>query len=32
VDFIETQLGLIDRIGEPNWGQLNAEPTSEVES
>jgi bacterioferritin len=30
VDFLEVQLGLMDRIGEQNWGQLNAEPTSEV--
>jgi bacterioferritin len=30
VDFIETQLDLIARIGEQNWGQLNAEPTNEV--
>ena len=30
VDFLEVQLGLMDRIGEANWGQLNAEPTNEV--
>ncbi len=31
VDFLETQLDLMDRIGEQNWSQLNAEPTNEVE-
>ena len=29
-DFLETQLDLLDRIGEQNWGQLNALPTDEV--
>ncbi len=31
VDFLETQLGLMERIGQPNWDQLNAEPANEVE-
>jgi bacterioferritin len=31
VDFLEVQLGLMDRIGEENWNQLNAKPTDEVE-
>jgi len=31
VDFLETQLGLMDRIGQQNWDQLNAEATNEVE-
>jgi len=31
VDFLETQLDLMDRIGQPNWDQLNAEATNEVE-
>lgn len=31
VDFLEVQLGLMDRIGEPNWNQLNALPTNEAE-
>ena len=31
VDFLEVQLGLMDRIGEPNWDQLNAEPTNKAE-
>ena len=30
VDFLETQLGLLERIGSQNWDQLNAEATSEV--
>jgi bacterioferritin len=30
VDFLETQLDLYARIGEGNWGALNAEPTNEV--
>jgi len=29
-DFLETQLGLLDRIGEANWAQLNALPTDEA--
>jgi bacterioferritin len=31
VDFLEVQLGLMGRIGEENWNQLNAQPTDEVE-
>lgn len=31
VDFLETQLGLIERIGQPNWDQLNAEPAPDAE-
>jgi len=30
IDFLEVQLGLMDRIGEANWGQLNAEPSDEA--
>lgn len=30
VDFLEVQLGLLERIGSQNWDQLNAEATSEV--
>ena len=31
VDFLETQLDLMNRIGQQNWDQLNAEPTNEAE-
>jgi len=31
IDYLETQLELISRIGEQNWGQLNALPTNEAE-
>lgn len=31
VDFLEVQLGLMDRIGQENWNQLNAESTDEAE-
>jgi bacterioferritin (cytochrome b1) len=31
VDFLEVQLGLMDRIGEENWNQLNAKPSDDVE-
>ena len=31
IDFLETQLDLVDRIGEANWNQLNAKPTDEVD-
>ena len=30
-DFLETQLDLMNRIGEQNWSQLNAKPTDNVE-
>lgn len=30
IDFLETQLDLLGRIGEQNWGQLNAKPTDEA--
>ena len=30
-DYLETQLDLIERIGEQNWGQLNALPTDKIE-
>ena len=31
IDYLETQIDLVDRIGEQNWNQLNAKPTDEVE-
>lgn len=31
IDYLETQLDLVRRIGEANWGQLNALPTDEAE-
>jgi bacterioferritin len=31
VDFLETQLDLLARIGEGNWGQLNALPTDKAD-
>ena len=31
IDFIETQLELLDKIGEKNYGQLQADPTNELE-
>lgn len=31
IDFLETQLDLVDRIGEQNWNQLNAKSTDDVE-
>jgi len=32
VDFLETQLGLFDRIGGQNYEQLNAEPANEADA
>lgn len=31
IDFLETQLGLHDRLGEVAYGQLNARPANEAE-
>ncbi len=31
IDFLETQLDLMGRIGEQNYGQLQADPANEVE-
>ncbi|MBB5221084.1 bacterioferritin [Amaricoccus macauensis] len=31
IDFLETQIDLVDRIGEQNWNQLNSKSTDEVE-
>ena len=31
IDFIETQLDLISKIGIENYGMLQAEPANEVE-
>ena len=31
MDFLKVQLGLMDRIGEENWNQLNALPADKVE-
>ena len=31
INFIETQLRLVDSIGEPNFGQLNADSADAVE-
>ncbi|MEM9331568.1 MAG: bacterioferritin [Pseudomonadota bacterium] len=30
IDFLETQLELLEKIGEENYGQLNAEPANEA--
>ena len=31
IDFLETQIALLDKIGEEKYGQLNAEPANDVE-
>lgn len=31
IDFLETQLHLLEQIGEQNYGQLNASPANEAE-
>jgi bacterioferritin len=31
IDFLETQLDLVDRIGEQNWNLLNAKSTDDIE-
>jgi bacterioferritin len=31
IDFLETQLDLVDRIGEQNWNLLNAKSTEDIE-
>jgi bacterioferritin len=31
IDFLETQLDLLDKIGVQNYGQLQSDPTDEVE-
>ena len=31
IDFLETQLDLLDKIGVQNYGQLQADPANEVE-
>ncbi len=30
-DYLETQIDLVGRIGEENWGQLNAKPADEID-
>jgi bacterioferritin len=30
-DYLETQIDLVGRIGEDNWGQLNAKPADEID-
>ncbi|MEK1867309.1 MAG: bacterioferritin, partial [Ensifer adhaerens] len=32
IDFLETQLELLDKIGEEKYGQLNAAPANEAEA
>ena len=31
IDFLETQLGLYDRLGEEKYGMLNAKPADQAE-
>lgn len=31
IDFLETQLDLLEKVGEKQYGQLNAEPANEAE-
>ena len=31
IDFLETQLDLLDKIGVQNYGQLQADPADKVE-
>lgn len=31
IDYLETQLDLLERIGEDNWGQLNALPADKTD-
>jgi bacterioferritin len=31
IDYLETQLDLVEKIGEANWGQLNALPVDKLE-
>lgn len=31
IDFLETPLGLFDRLGEGKYGMLNAKPADQVE-
>jgi bacterioferritin len=31
IDFLETQIGLFDRLGAEKYGQLNARPADQAE-